>query len=378
MFFPYESGIELLHEVPTFDISEVATEVHWKEAFRRPLEPGEYTCLPEKVMTECPGAFGTNSSSEAVQNGFQINDDQRTVYGVLSDVCLFGSYQSIVLPDGRFLRESSSLDIHCYWNHRFSKLIFEQLDDFRTGLQKIENVVFRASHLHASNYGHFIRDSLSMGRILGTWLKNEDIISCFYGPHKFTHDFFRLFRPNNKHYSSYGLGVYVSELHFVAQPAYTADAINYIRNKSKIALPKKPLAVYLSRKGFRRAIANEDQLIPVLEKYQIAYVEPQNLSVEEQIRLFNVTDFCIGAWGAALCNCVFMPEKSIVIELCHPDKFDDTWFMAFSAWAGCHYAKVVGEKLPEHNNFDGDMSQADFIIPPDVLDQALNKIFTHT
>ena len=89
-----------------------------------------------------------------------------------------------------------------------------------------------------------------------------------------------------------------------------------------------------------------------------------------------MVDICIGAWGAALCNCVFMPEKSIVIELCNPDRFDDVWFMGFSAWAGCHYAKIVGENLPEHNSFDGDIAQADFIIPPDILDQALSEIFT--
>ena len=63
--------------------------------------------------------------------------------------------------------------------------------------------------------------------------------------------------------------------------------------------------------------------MPMLEKYQIIYVEPQKLSAEEKIRLFNMSDVIVGAWGAAACNCVFMPEKSIVIELCNPDRFDD-------------------------------------------------------
>lgn len=85
------------------------------------------------------------------------------------------------------------------------------------------------------------------------------------------------------------------------------------------------MAVYVSRRELRRAIANEDQLMPMLEKYQIIYVEPQKLSAEEKIRLFNMSDVIVGAWGAASCNCVFMPEKSIVIELCNPDRFDDTW-----------------------------------------------------
>ena len=73
---------------------------------------------------------------------------------------------------------------------------------------------------------------------MGTWLKNEDIISCFYAPDRFIHDLFEFFRPDNKYYSPYGLGVYVSEQHFVGELGYIIDAINYIRNKSQRALPK--------------------------------------------------------------------------------------------------------------------------------------------
>ena len=85
------------------------------------------------------------------------------------------------------------------------------------------------------------------------------------------------------------------------------------------------MAVYVSRRELRWAIAKEDPLMPILEKYQIIYVEPQKLSAEEQIRLCNKSDVIVGAWGGALCNCVSMPEKSIVIELCNPDRFDETW-----------------------------------------------------
>ena len=66
-----------------------------------------------------------------------------------------------------------------------------------------------------------------------------------------------------------------------------------------------------------------------------------------------------------------MPEKSIVIELL--TRIDLTTMhgsMPFSAWVGCHYAKVVGEKLPEYN------TRLKLIIPPDVLDQALSEIFS--
>ena len=35
--------------------------------------------------------------------------------------------------------------------------------------------------------------------------------------------------------------------------------------------------------------------------------------------------------------------------------------MPFSAWVGCHYAKIVGKKLPEYDSCDEDTSQGDLL-----------------
>ena len=55
-------------------------------------------------------------------------------------------------------------------------------------------------------------------------------------------------------------------------------------------------------------------------------------------------------------------QRYVIIELL--TRIDLTTMhgsMPFSAWVGCHYAKIVGEKLPEYNSCDEDTSQGDLL-----------------
>ena len=74
-----------------------------------------------------------------------------------------------------------------------------------------------------------------------------------------------------------------------------------------------------------------------------------------------------------------MPEQSIVIELCDPTRFEDEFFMGFAAHARCHYAKIVGEMLPEYANIENIEHvdfQGNFVLQPEVLDEVLGQIFS--
>ena len=386
MPFPHSKQIVPVDSVETFDISEVASEVSIDIVENRVLKPGEYAILPEDELTLIPPAILTNSTSQKVQKGFllpekTINGKKASaIYGSIAEACLFTPYQLIVKNDGRFLYDEHWLmpRQQCWNAHDYAKLA-QQLNVVP---QKTESNIFRATIGHSSNYGHFIFNSLPLGRVLNRFLPSHNLVSSIFAPAQFIHDFFQLFKPRETYLSNGGIAVEAKEVHFVMQLTGTSIvALDYVRQesiKNSRDTLDGPIALYLSRKGYRRSVENEEELIPVLNKYNITFVETQNLSVVQQIELFRKAYLIIGAWGAALCNCVFMPEKSIIIELCDPFRFEDTYFMEWAASARCNYVKVVGVAKADDGlgRSSPNPSQENFVIQPELLDEVLEQFFS--
>ena len=391
--FPHRKEIEVIDVVDTFDISEVAEEISLEVAKNRPLKSGEYVILPNQgELEQIPGAIITNSSSPQIQEGYRTNPNQvcgqntPAVYGVLADVCLFGPYQMVVLPDGRFLRESITLDRdHVLNNHFFA----QKRQQHQVKPEKVDVPLFRATHHHSQNYGHFLRDSLTLGRVLDSFHFPNAIKSCVNGMEtKFVHDLFSHFRPNDSYLINHGLAVETDQLHFVSQPPISSLAIDYIRaNANRIVKSNRQNwqtvaqqiencmpAIYVSRLGSRRAVQNEVELLPILKKYNIKPVTPHELTVTEQVLLFSSVHFLMGAWGASLCNSAFMPEHSIVLELCDPYRYKDRWYMDYISHSRCHYGKIVGEAPLGHQYRSWNDTQSDFVISPDLIDEVLSKL----
>ena len=392
--FPHSKKIEVVNAIETVDISEIAEEISIDVARSRPLRPGEYVFLSnEGELPKLAGAIVTNSSSSKIQEGYESSltriTDQKApaIYGVLANACLFGPYQMIVLPDGRFLRESITLDRdHITNNHLFA----QRFQNYQVRNQKVDVPLFRATHHHSQNYGHFLRDSLTFGRVLDFFRFPSNIKSCFHGAEtKFICDLLSHFRPNDEYFVNQGLAVETDELHFVSQPPISTLAMDYIRkNATQIVKNERRNwrtvakqirsyvpSIYVSRSGARRAIANEAQIQPLLKKYNIQQVTPHELTATEQMHLFSNANFLMGAWGASLCNCTFMPEHSIVLELCDPYRYDDRWYMEYISYSRCHYGKIVGNVPPGHQYRTWDDTQVDFTISPELLDDALGQLF---
>ncbi|MBM79161.1 MAG: hypothetical protein CMJ78_01045 [Planctomycetaceae bacterium] len=384
--FPHEKEIEVVNQVETFEIAEVADEVSLEIARSRPLKPGEFVVLPEtEEQKYLPKAIITNSSSDLIQKDRIRDLHSPAIYGVLADASLFGPYQMIALADGRFLREPITLNVdHVTNNHRYAHTFSENIRP-----QRVEKPIFRATHHHSQNYGHFLRDCLPLSRVrkLFPFLAYIASSVCSIGP-KFIGEFFSRFGPNDTYLVNQGVSVETPELHFVSQPPISFSAMDYLRsqgaeivksdrqdwrNVAKQTSNYVP-AIYVSRTGSRRAIKNEADLIPLLEKYNIQQVTPHELTVMEQMHLFSNTHLLIGAWGASLCNCVFMPEHSIVLELCDPYRHLDSWYMDFVSYSRCHYGKIIGEAPPGHQYLNWEDTQANFTIPPKLLDEVLNEI----
>lgn len=76
------------------------------------------------------------------------------------------------------------------------------------------------------------------------------------------------------------------------------------------------IKLYISRpKGVRRGVSNEDELLPILEKFGYTIQAMEGLSVAEQAGLFSKAKTLISPHGGALTNMVFAPSGCKVVEL---------------------------------------------------------------
>ncbi|MEQ8384397.1 MAG: glycosyltransferase family 61 protein [Coleofasciculus sp. A1-SPW-01] len=76
--------------------------------------------------------------------------------------------------------------------------------------------------------------------------------------------------------------------------------------------------VYISRRNSRRKIINEEELMPVLDKYGFEVYCCEKMSLKEQIRLFSETEVVLGAHGAGIHNQIFCNPGAKIIEIYNP------------------------------------------------------------
>ena len=74
-----------------------------------------------------------------------------------------------------------------------------------------------------------------------------------------------------------------------------------------------PRRIYLSRKGAAtRRLANEAELLPLLEEHGFVAVDAQGMSAAEQLALFQCAEYILGVEGAVLVNLLIAPAHARV------------------------------------------------------------------
>jgi len=118
--------------------------------------------------------------------------------------------------------------------------------------------------------------------------------------------------------------------------------------RRRIGLPK-PAArrrrIYLRRTkaGYRR-VANEADLMPILEKFGFEIHETQGMSLGEQMKLFSGAECVVSIHGAGLANLLFAPPGAKVIEFMSPiPEYANSCYYSLCAAAGHTYGYILGE-----------------------------------
>lgn len=117
--------------------------------------------------------------------------------------------------------------------------------------------------------------------------------------------------------------------------------------------------LFISRRGSKRTLQNEDELAPVLEEFGFETV----VSTEKSIRhSFSEAEIIIGPHGAALADIVFCNPGSVLIELTPPGHIFPYYYTAADS-AGLEYFSLLGEYRTEPTN----PMAADFTVSQEIL-----------
>ncbi|WP_242927144.1 glycosyltransferase family 61 protein [Pontibacter vulgaris] len=116
--------------------------------------------------------------------------------------------------------------------------------------------------------------------------------------------------------------------------------------------------IYISRANAKtRRVLNEQDLLPILARYNFEIVRAEELSYKEQVQLFYTSEVIVAPHGAGLTNLLFS-EQSKVLEF-HPANLIKTHYFLLSKGLGFEYAAVIGSIGDARENYTIDVQEVE-------------------
>jgi len=153
--------------------------------------------------------------------------------------------------------------------------------------------------------------------------------------------------------------------------SWTPESVTWTRNTLCPKVEHKPLGgklYYITRRNAFRPALNEEEMLTALQSWGLTVVEPDRLSLREQIALFSDARLIMGPHGAGIQNALWAPQGCAMLELVSPRYFSGIyWTLAESL--GNPYGLVTG-----HTPQDGIPTQVGTLFNSDLIQRALEKL----
>jgi capsular polysaccharide biosynthesis protein/Flp pilus assembly protein TadD len=168
------------------------------------------------------------------------------------------------------------------------------------------------------------------------------------------------------------------ELHVPSLPGvgfFTAPAaIEHLRRELRAALGPQPAQgrrLYLSRaRSGSRRLANEEALMPILERHGFERVHPGDLDIAALLQQVRSADVVLGVEGAAMAHLFFAPPRSRIGMIVAHGLQSGRYFGP-SAVLGQDFSFLLAQaKFETHE----DHAECDLILDPVVLEQFLSRL----
>jgi capsular polysaccharide biosynthesis protein len=332
-------------------------ETEWKSAGITEVQivapPGKYTRrAPEKVYTDkllpCGAIY-----HQYLQTTTQDHPAVRCV--ILASAIVTGQ-GAVISRDGRLLDES------CWEFFVHGHVPFGLRHDDGGVLTRVTSPtrdVHRPSLLVKRpwwrNFGHWMVDGAALLAMLPNLTLPADyqvVIGAFEEPkmREVVYDMLRVLCPGVDIVEQPDDEMWLfSELHYVT-PVHWSPLFKLpvgLHRLRSAFLPDANRAtgtqrLYISRGGHpRRPLENEQEVVAICRSFRFEVVQPELLSIEQQIYLFNSSDIIVGVKGAALTNVVFCNSSAKVIVL-SPNDWPDPFFWDIAGQLSLQYYELFG------------------------------------
>lgn len=142
---------------------------------------------------------------------------------------------------------------------------------------------------------------------------------------------------------------------------------------------QKDRRIFLTRsKNSLRFIENVEEIKPLLELHQFEIIDTADLTIQQQIHLFNSCRYLISIHGAGLTNIIFRQGSAMdILEIMPPSHYIPFHYIMLAHQYGYNYNVMLGEK-GELKNYGGfRVDPKEFIVHLQNLISSLNpdKVF---
>jgi hypothetical protein len=276
-----------------------------------------------------------------INNQFiDVFDGQNKEWIELENIILFGPYGIPITSNFKIIYSSMGTIGFAKIRLRYTikeyglvRIVFEliKVKVFNFNLIKSTSglLIPRAGLPGLPNYGHYLCEDLPKIKIYKEWEnKNNSKLKLILGPYperKWLNQFLKLF-DYNKDELIINKKLFLKVSTLVMAKLYYIHAFSFQSNPNGIkwvgdTLKNKILKgeeveranIFIDRrKVYRRHVTNYNDLIPLLKKYNFITVDPEDYSVEEQIKLFSAAKIISGPSGAAFANMIFAKNAIII------------------------------------------------------------------
>lgn len=137
--------------------------------------------------------------------------------------------------------------------------------------------------------------------------------------------------------------------HHLVIPQFREWVLSHLKDPGTLQHKK----IFVGRKNPKhRILLNSDEVSGLLHKYGFTYIEMEDFSVEDQVKLFSNVDQVICVHGAALSNISFCKPGTKIIDLMHED-FKQWCFLKLARVLKLSYTIIPCEGPNEHNQLPG-------------------------
>jgi hypothetical protein len=146
----------------------------------------------------------------------------------------------------------------------------------------------------------------------------------------------------------------------------------YLDSRAATAVGAFSKRIYISRGDApARRVANESEVVDLLERRGFEPVQLSAHSFEEQARIFNQAGIVVAPHGAGLSHIVFCEPNAAIVDIM-PPRWMAPCFMALASSVGCRYRHLVAEEVP--TQAPPDAQRDDIGVPIAELEQLVEEL----